>query len=383
VSAVLVLVLLAAGCCGCWFMVFAAVVAHSFARRAPLADDTALPAVTVLKPLYGDEPGLFDSLATFCRQDYPGPVQLVCGVTNSNDGAISAVTRLKAAFPQLAIELVVAAAGGGANPKVANLINMSPRIAHDIVVIADSDIRVPPDYLRIVVGALSAQGSGAVTCPYVGVASGGVWSRLSALNVDGYFLPGVMVAVRMKLSQPCFGSTIALSASSLRAIGGFEALADCLADDSALGKALVKRQEPVTVLPLAVGHVCSEASFEELWRHEKRWAATIRAVDPAGYCGSSVAHAFPLALIALGLGGGWPAAALALVALGCRGALVLAIERAYGLPAHSYWLIPLRDLLSGAVFLAGLVARDVRWRQQRYRLLSEGTLMPKRRSPSP
>jgi ceramide glucosyltransferase len=382
VSTILVFVLLAAGCCGCLFMLLAAAMARSFARHAAVTAN-ALPPVTVLKPLYGDETGLFESLATFCRQDYPGVVQLLCGVTNPNDGAIAIVTRLKAAFPQHTVELVVQAPGRGANPKVANLINMSPHIAHDVVVIADSDIRVPSDYLRVVVGAFLAQGTGAVTCPYYGVASGGVWSRLSALNVDGYFLPGVMVAVRLKLSQPCFGSTIALSARSLRAIGGFEALADCLADDHALGAALAKRQEPVTVLPLAIGHVCSEASFGELWRHETRWAATIRAVDSAGYLGWSITHAFPLALIALGLGGGWPAVALALAALACRSILVMAVERVYALPAHSYWLIPLRDLLSGAVFLAGLVARDVRWRQQRYRLMSEGALMPERRSPSP
>jgi ceramide glucosyltransferase len=382
VTVVLACILLAAGCGGCLFMVLAAAMARSFTRRTT-RDGGPMPAVTVLKPLYGDEPGLFESLATFCRQDYPGPVQLVCGVTNPNDGAIAIVTRLKAAFPQHAIELVVQPAGRGANPKVANLVNMSAHMAHDIVVIADSDIHVRSDYLRVVVGALLAQGSGAVTCPYYGVTRGGIWSRLSTLNVDGYFLPGVMLAVRLKLSQPCFGSTIALSARSLRTIGGFEALADSLADDYALGAALVKRQEPVTVLPFAVGHVCSETSLGDLWRHEKRWAATVRAVDAVGYVGWSVTHAFPLALVALGLGGGWPAVALASAALACRGALLVAIERAYGLPAHSYWLIPLRDLLSGAVFVAGLVARDVRWRQQRYRLKSEGTLMPERRSPSP
>jgi ceramide glucosyltransferase len=381
VSAVLVFVLLVAGCCGCLFMLLAGAIARLFARP-PAVECGAVQPVTILKPLHGDESGLFDSLATCCRQDYPAAVQLVLGVTSPTDGAIAVVTRLKVAFPHHAIELVVQAPAPGANPKVANLANMSTRIAHDIVVIADSDIRVPADYLRHVVGALQRQGSGAVTCPYYGISSGGLWSRLSALNVDGSFLPGVMVGVRLKLSQPCLGSTIALSRRSLRAIGGFEALADCLADDYAIGEALAKRQEPVTVLPLAVGHVCSEASFAELWRHEVRWAATIRSVDPLGYVGWSVTHAFVLALIALGLGGGWPAAALAVAALGCRGALLLALERAYGLPAHPYWLIPLRELLSGAVFLAGLVVRDVSWKQQRYRLLSEGALMPERRSPS-
>jgi ceramide glucosyltransferase len=242
---------------------------------------------------------------------------------------------------------------------------------------------VPPDYLRRVVGALLRQGAGAVTCPYSGIATGSVWSLLSQLNVDGHFLPGVIVGVALNLSKPCFGSTIALTRRSLQNIGGFEAVADCLADDYALGEALRRRGEPVNVLPLTVGHVCAESSLAELWRHEVRWAATIRTIDPLGYLGWSLAHPFPLALIALLIGGGGPALVLALAALLCRGIVLQSVERACGLPAHPYWLIPLRDLLSGAVFVAGLFTRGVSWKQQRYRLLAEGALMPERRSPSP
>ena len=80
-----------------------------------------------------------------------------------------------------------------------------------------------------------------------------------------------------------------------------------------------QRGEPVSVLPFAVGHVCGESSFGELWRHELRWALTIRTIDPLGYLGWTVTHAFPLALIAWLLGGGWPAIGLAFGGAGLPG----------------------------------------------------------------
>jgi ceramide glucosyltransferase len=320
---------------------------------------------------------------SFCEQDYPGTTQIVFGVASADDPAVGVVQQLRTAYPGRAIELVIDPRVAGSNPKVANLINMSPRIAHDIVVIADSDIRVTPDYLTHVVGALERAGGGAVTCPYYGIAAGGLWSRLSQMTIDGHFLPGVVVGARFGLSRPCLGSTIALRRSSLEAIGGFETIADQLADDYALGDLLAARGEPVTVLAFAVGHICDEASFAELWRHELRWAATIRSINPIGYLGWAVTHAFPLALLAWAIWGGWPTVLLVWASLVCRTALIFAVERGYGLPPHSYWLIPLRDLLSFAIFVAGFVARGVSWKGHRYKLMSEGTLTSERRTPSP
>ena len=377
----LLLTLWAAGAFGCLYMVLATALMFSSARPEPTLDASA-PAVTVLKPLHGDEAGLFENLVSFCEQDYPGAVQIVFGVESPTDPAIAVVERLRAAYPASAIELVVDTRVMGSNPKIANLINMSERIAHDVVVLADSDIRVQRDYLSRLVRALDRFG-GAVTCPYYGISIGNLWSRLAQLTIDSHFLPGVVVGARLKLSQPCLGSTIALRRQSLLAIGGFEPLADCLADDYVLGELLEKRGEPVTVLPFAVGHVCSESSFAELWRHELRWALTIRTIDPLGYLGWTVSHAFPLALIAWALGGGWPAIGLGLAALACRAVLIFAIERGYGLPRHPYWLIPVRDLLSFAIFVSGFVARDVSWRGHHYELMSEGILKSDRRSRQP
>jgi ceramide glucosyltransferase len=377
---IVVFALLAGAASGCVFMLIATAIAPSLARLGQPAVSPA-PAVTILKPLHGDEIGLFENLVSFCEQDYAGAVQIVFGVASSDDPAVAVVERLRTAFPAKAIELVADPRVVGSNPKVSNLINMSARIAHDIVILADSDIRVRPDYLTHVVEGLQRSG-GAVTCPYYGISTGDFWSRLSQLTIDGQFLPGVLVSARFKFEQPCLGSTIALRRDLLAAVGGLEAVADCLADDYELGALLAKHGAPVSVLPLAVGHVCDESSFAELWHHELRWALTIRTIDPLGYSGWIVTHAFALALIAWGLGGGGIAISLALAALVCRGVLILAIERGYGLPPHPYWLIPGRDLLSFAVFIAGFVTRDVSWRGQRLRLMSKGTLSSDERLPS-
>lgn len=380
INDILLIVLFAASAGGCLFMVLAAALAPP--SRPVRATGRAEPAVTVLKPLHGDEVWLFENLASFCEQSYSGPVQIVFGVAHADDPAIAVVERLRKQYPHHRIELVVDDTVTGSNPKVSNLINMSARIAHDIIVIADSDIRVQSDYLSRVAGAIEWRG-GAVTAPYYGIATGNLWSRLATMNIEGHFLPGVLVGARFGLSRPCLGSTIALRRESLVAIGGFEAIADELADDFVIGELLAERGERVSLVQFAVGHVCQETSFRELWRHELRWATTIRSIDPLGYLGWSVTHALPLALIAWLIGGGEVALYFAAGALACRSILIFAIERGYGLPPRPYWLIPLRDLLSFAVFISGFVARRVSWRGHRYKLRSEGTLVPTKRSPLP
>jgi ceramide glucosyltransferase len=382
IAEAMLLALLGAALLGCVTIVAAVWLTPGFATSGSSRRGSAAP-VTILKPLHGDEPGLFGNLVSFCQQDYTGPVQIIFGVTNPSDPAIAVVERLRAAFPDKSIELIVDPRIAGLNPKVANLVNMNAHIRHELIVLADSDIQVPPDYLTRVVDALERADGGAVTCAYYGVAGNGLWSELARLNVDSHFLPGVMVGVRGHLAHPCFGATIALRRRSLAAVGGFEAFADCLADDFALGEAVRKLGEPVTVLPFAVGHRCNERSLAELWGHELRWASTIRVVDPFGYLGWIALHPLPLALMALALGGGLPALLLVLSAIGCRALMASTVERCFGQPAHSYWLIPLRDLLSFAVYVSGFIARDVAWRGRHYRLISSGTLVSEQRSPLP
>jgi len=367
---------------GCLYILTGALLVGRHAGRR-LQRAAAFPSVSILKPLHGAEPGLFENLASFCTQDYPGPVQLVFGVADPDDPAVAVVERLRHAFPGTMLDLVIDSRRHGSNPKISNLVNMAATLRHEIIVLSDSDMRVPVDYLSLVVGELQRPGTGGVTCLYHGVPAAGLWSRLAALGIDTHFLPGVVTGLALGLAHPCFGSTIALNRGTFDAIGGAGAFADQLADDHAMGEAVRARGLSVTVPSFTVAHLCSEDSFRSLWAHELRWARTIKSVDPAGYAGSAVTHALPLALIAWTLSGGLPALALAGLAVAARIVLCQRLERSYGLPRHPYALIPLRDLLSFTVFVASYLGHGVNWRGHLYELVADGTLTADRKRQAP
>src|SRR5271166_5825006 len=293
--------------------------------RPPAVD---APGITVLKPLYGAEPGLYEHLTSFCRQDYSGPVQIVFGVQDPDDPAaivarkiVNALRagRIEGAPAGMTAELVIDPARHGANGKVSNLINMSPRIEHDMVALADSDILVAPDYLAKLASDLARPGVGLVTCLYRGAPKAGVWSSLGAMWVDYGFLPNVVTGVTLKMANPCIGATIALRRETLDAIGGFSAIKDQLADDYALGEAVRKLDLKVVLADFAVRHAHGETSFAQLWRREMRWARTIRSLDLLGYSGMVVTYPLAWSLLAMLVSGFEPAAViLTFAALMCR-----------------------------------------------------------------
>lgn len=358
---------------GCGYALFAAWSARSFVRAAPLQLAANFPAVTILKPLHGAEPTLYGNLAGFCVQDYPGPVQIVFGVADAADPAIGIVRKLMADFPGFDFALVVSPASHGVNGKVSNLINMLDAARYDALVISDSDIIVASDYLRHVTAALD--GAGLVTCLYRGAAANGIWSRLAAAAIDYHFLPSALVGLKLGLATPCFGATIALRRQTLAEIGGFEAVADQLADDYALG-ALARRAGLTVAIPrYAVTHVCSEGSAHELFTHELRWSRTIRSVDTLGFAGLVVTHALPLALLGMLLGGMTPAVAVVGVALACRLLLQRELDRAFHLRDGLYWMGPVRDVVSFAVFVASFFGRGVEWGGSRYGVRADNSLV--------
>jgi ceramide glucosyltransferase len=372
---------------GCGFLLTATMLVARAGRSTDHPRAVAVPAVTILKPLHGDEPGLFANLGSFCSQDYPGPIQVVFGVQDPGDGAVAVVEHLQKTQAGRDLDLVIETKVHGLNRKVSNLVNMAPHIRHDVVVLADSDMRVEPDYLSRVTAALGEPGVGAVTCLYFGVPVAGMWSSLSALAINAHFLPGVVFGSALGLARPCFGSTLALRRQTLGEIGGFIAFVDCLADDYAMGAALRARGHTISIPPFAVAHICTEASARDFWRHELRWARTIKSIDPLGYAGSILAHPLPWALIASLLGAGsaafLPAIAIALASIGCRVALLRQVERAYALPPQAYWLVPARDLLSFILFVVSFFGRDVSWKGHRYRMVAGGSWVSDRGSHAP
>jgi len=361
---------------GCAYLVFAATLARNLKDRISLPLETA-QAVTILKPLCGAEPGLKTNLASFCAQVYPGAIQIVFGVGEASDPAAAVVRRLIATFPHADIELVVGTEAHGANRKISNLINMAARARHGLIVVSDSDIRVDDAYLRQVVSALDQPGVGLVTCLYRGSADAGLWSRLAAMAINHHFLPNVLVGLRLGLARPCFGSTIALKAATLDRIGGFRPFADQLADDYAIGRAVRDLGLRVAVPPLLVDHTCFDESWSELIRRELRWARTVRLIDPVGHAGSIITHPLPFALGGLALAG-WHASGLGIIALAlvCRILAPVQIGRTDGGAGVSFWLTPLRDLLSFVVFLASFLPGRIAWRDRHYSVRSNGTLTP-------
>ena len=354
----------------------AAWAAHWFVRQPAAPAPTPWPDVSILKPLYGAEAQLSDNLETYFHQEYPGRIQFVFGVQDPNDSAIPVVKSLIARHPGLDLQLVVNGAAHGANRKVSNLINMGQVARHPVIVVSDSDVAVDPNYLRTLAAALAEPGVGVVTCLYRGLPSGGFWSRLSAMAAHDHFLPSTLLGLALGLARPCVGATIALTRETLSRIGGFETVANQLADDYAIGKAVREAGFRVVLPPMLVAHAFEEKSLSEMVRHELRWARTIFTVDPVGYIGSGFTHALPLALIGAALRG-FDALGLAAIlsALACRLFLKYRLTREFDLPNPDYALLVARDILSFIVYFASFWSTRVSWRGQDFAVARDGTLL--------
>ncbi len=330
------------------------------ARAAPHAQ--AWPPVTVLKPLHGDEPLLEQALASCFEQDYP-EFQLVFGVQDPSDPALAVVRRLRQRFPHVPVEVVVDRTTHGLNLKIGNLINVMPYVQHDVLVIADSDMHVAPDYLRSLVATLQQPGVGLVTTLYAGLATGTLTSRLGAAQINHAFLPGALLA-RSLGRQDCLGATMALTRDTLDRIGGLWALADHLADDAVLGQLVLAQGRSVALAATVPATTVPETQMPALFEHEVRWARTVKSLAPAGFVMSAVQYPLFWAALALGVSGGasW-AWALFGVAWAVRAATAHALDRDLNLTDRlTIWCLPFRDLLSMTVLLASYRTRRVAWR---------------------
>ena len=374
------LLLSAAAMAGSAFAIFAGLRVGRYAQ--PAATPVGRPSVALYKPLHGAEPELADALRGFLEQDYTGRSHLWMGVQSPADAA-RGVAEAVAASSAGRAALTVDARSRGANAKVANLLNIADAAAPaEIVVLSDSDIHVRSDYLRALVAALEAPGVGVATCLYFGRASAkGVWPQWSAMSVSYGFLPLAAVGVAAG-ARPCMGSTIALSAETLGRIGGLERVKDVLADDYEIGRAVRVLGLEVVSPPFLVAHGCAETTLGEVWRHELRWSKTTQGLDPLGHAGSVVTHAIPLAVLACT----W----LAATAPGMLGAGVLAlalsfaarlwlkgrVDRTAGSVTGPWWLLPIRDMMSFAVFIGAYLTARVEWRGARFHVGRGGELTP-------
>lgn len=328
--------------------------------------------VSILKPLKGLDPGMYGSLRSHCLQDYP-EYEIIFGVSDADDAAVVLVDQLKAEFPHLAIRLIVCAKNSAANVKVGNLSQLVIHARHDYLLVSDSDIRVRQNYLQRVIAPLRDAKVGLVTCLYRGVPTSSLASELESVGISTDFVPGVLTARTLENGiRFGLGSTLAFRRADLVAIGGFESLADYLADDYQLGKRIVDAGLKVVLSDEIVETFLPAYTFSAFVRHQLRWARTIRDSRYWGSMGLIFTFAIPWAALAVLFSHEnlWQWALLA-VALGVRLSVAILVgNRILGdrNMARLAWMIPVRDGIAIFLWAASFMGNTVVWRGQRFRL---------------
>lgn len=375
----MIITLLTLLCLGsiCYYLACLAA-ANKFFARPPVARSASLPSATILIPLSGKDFEAYENYVSFCRQEYPD-YQIVFGVNSEIDSSIPVIRKLMDDFPDTDIALVIDATVIGENPKVNNLSNMLGKAKHEVLVLVDSDIRVEPQYLAEIVSELADRRIGMVTCLYRAGRAPGLAAKLEAVGITGEFAPGVLVAWLTEGLSFAFGATIAISKESLRAIGGFQAVADYLADDFMLGKLISEAGLEVRLSSRIVELVLPPTTLKSMLKHQIRWARGIKACRPWGHLGALVTHGTPLAFLLAVVSQGSAPSLLILGATLLTRLIVIHSIAIHGLGDRlmrkNLWLLPLRDLLGLLIWGLGQAGKTVTWREQVFKLTAGGKMV--------
>ena len=344
--------------------------------REPKADAGAppqmLPPVSILKPLKGADPDIYESFRSHCLQDYP-EYEIIFGVSDPDDPAVASVAQLQREFPERSIRLVVSPNKLGANVKVSNLEQMLPWARYQHLLVNDSDIRVEPDYLRRVMAPLTDERVGMVTCLYRGLPASTLGSHLESLGISTDFCAGVLVARQLEGGLRFgLGSTLAFRRSDLEGIGGFKSIVDFLADDYELGRRIAGLGLQVVLANVVVETHLPAYDLRGFLSHQLRWARGVRDSRAGGYIGLVSTYGLMWGLFALIAGG---AALWSWAVLGATALLRLAVALVVGNGVlddrgllGSLWLLPVRDLVAVAVWIASFAGHTVTWRGDRFEL---------------
>jgi ceramide glucosyltransferase len=355
-----------------------AAVAFVFARRDRI--ESFAPGVSILKSLKGLDPGMIDAFRSHCRQAYSGEFEILFGVSSLDDPAVSAVQQLQAEFPDRTIRLIECPARLGTNGKVSTLAQLAPHARFEFLLVNDSDITVSPRYLARTMAQFAPhpvrqhqtpKPVGLVTALYRGRAHGTLGSRLESLGIATDFMPNVLLARLIERGlRYGLGSTLAVSREALRAIGGFEAVVDYLADDYELGERIFKAGYRIGISSDVVETSVPPYNWRAFCDHQIRWMRTIRDSRPGGFVGLIVTQGLTLALanvVASGLSpfSFWLLAMSFFLRLSLAmmiGAEVLADRQV--LP--SLWLLPVRDFIATGLWIAGFAGHTILWRGERF-----------------
>ena len=351
-------------------------------RRFPLhrriADSSFTPPVTVLKPLKGTDSTTAASLRSWLAQDYAGDIQFLFGVESEADPACALVRQLLAEFPARDAQLLVCPERLGANPKVSKLIQMVRVAKHDFLVVSDADVRAPADLLANLVVPLREPNVGLTTCFYRFADPTTLPMRWEAVAVNVDFWSQVLQARSLNPLDFALGAVMAVRREALDKIGGFAALADYLADDYQLGNRIARAGWRVELCPVVVECWSGPMSWLAVWKHQLRWARTIRVCRPVPYFFSILGNATLWSLV-------WLAAEPRLAIGLAAGAIVIArllvafdlarLLRAARPPEWVLWAVPAKDILQVVIWFLAFTRKKIEWHGQRHRITRQGKLV--------
>jgi ceramide glucosyltransferase len=362
-----VLITLVAGA----YQLLALVAAILHLRRPEPPAPAHSPPLSILKPIRGLDPHFLECLRSHAEQDYP-EFEMLFGVSDPDDAAIPVIEQFQREFPHLPVRLIHCSNVTAPNGKVGVLEQLTAHAAHEILLVSDSDIATPPGYLRRVVAGLLDPSVGLVTCLYRASADAAP-GRWEALGIDTDFAPSVLVARKVAVSEFALGSTLCFRKSDLERAGGFRAIANYIADDYQLGKRISSLGVRIELSQAVVETRLSGDTWSGVWKHQLRWARTVRVSRGGGYAGLPVTNASLWALLLLGMGYPLPAAALLLLRLAVAVTVGWFTLKSPLVFTHG-WLIPLRDLWGLAIWTGGMFGSRVTWRDGVLELTRDGRI---------
>lgn len=354
------------------------VVARRFPLHRRVSESSFCPPVTILKPLKGCDAFTEGCLRSWFQQEYAGPVQWLLGVASPEDPVCGVVSKLLKEFPRADAQLIVCGPLSGANLKVSKLIELARAARHEIWVISDADVRIRPDFLANAVAPLQAPETGLVNCFYRLANPVNLAMDLEAVAVNADFWSQVLQAQSLKPLDFALGAVMVTRRQLVVDMGGFDALKDCLADDYQLGNRISRRGHRISLCPVVVECWDAPKGWREVWKHQLRWARTIRVCQPLPYFFSILNNStlWPVLWVATTPG----ELSLIFLFFGLVLRALTAIDLEARLSQSSLrWgyagLGPVKDLLQTVVWALAFLGNRVEWRGERLRLRRDGTLV--------
>lgn len=345
-----------------YWIVVAITVAIFFARKARPTGEGYRPSVSLIKPVCGLEKNLFENLSSACTQDYPD-YEVVYALQDPGDPVLPILERIRAENPQRRVRIVIDPTSAGPNGRLCNILNATREATGEVLVYSDSDMLLPPDYLRAVTAPLADPGIGVHCTLYRAHGAVNLWESLELLSLNAEFVPSMIFATVTGAALACPGASQAIRRETLDKIGGLEPMADSLVEDLELGRRIVSAGLRVEIGRHVACTGVDLGGWRPWWRHQVYWDQNTRAASPVGFFFTWLVRGVPLAAF-YGLAEGFFSLEVALATLAlrlaCAASSCLFLGDREGLRA--LWLLPLRDLIGAATWAASFLQREVHWK---------------------